>query len=263
VNGNLDGLIDEAIRASFSGWDFSWLDGRVRERTPPWDYEAEAVELLSGARRTLDIDTGGGEVLARLAPFTGMVTATEGYRPNLEVAARTLTPLGVHVVGAGSAPDNVDQTAVAPSSTGSHLPFTDRAFDVVLDRHSSYWPGEVARVLRPGGTFLTQQRDVGGYELMETFGRPSSPALDFDLAFALRQLETTGLEIVRAEEAATPSTFLDVGALVYFLRAVPWVVPGFDVERDREALREIHAIIGRDGGFDVAGSHMLIAARRP
>jgi SAM-dependent methyltransferase len=263
VKSDVDRLVDEAIRAPFSGWDFSWLDGRVRERNPPWDYEAEAAHLLSGARRTLDIDTGGGEVLARLASAPGMVTATEGYRPNIEVASRTLTPLGVHVVGADSAPDNVDQTTVAPSSTGSHLPFTDLAFDVVLDRHSSYWPGEVARVLRPGGTFLTQQRGVGGHELSETFGHPSSPTLDFDLAFVLRQLETTGLDIIRAEEAETPSTFLDVGALVYFLRAVPWVVPGFDVERDREALRVIHAIIGRDGGFDVAGSHMLIAARRP
>jgi SAM-dependent methyltransferase len=263
VDSDVDGLIDDAIRAPFSGWNFSWLDGRVRERTPPWDYAAEAAGLLSGARRSLDIDTGGGEVLARLAAAPGLVAATEGYRPNIEVAAGTLTPLGVHVVGAESAPDNVDQAAVAPSSTGSHLPFTDRVFDVVLDRHSSYWPGEVARVLHPGGTFLTQQRGVGGHELLETFGRPSSPTLDFDLAFALRQLETTGLEIIRAEEAATPSTFLDVGALVYFLRAVPWVVPDFDVERDREALRAIHAIIGRNGGFDVAGSHMLIAARRP
>jgi hypothetical protein len=47
---------------------------------------------------------------------------------------------GVHVVGTESAPDNVDQTDATPADTSSHLPFRDQTFDVVLDRHSSYWP---------------------------------------------------------------------------------------------------------------------------
>ncbi len=38
-------------------------------------------------------------------------------------------------------------------------------FDLILNRHESYHPGEIARVLAPGGTFLTQQ--VGGDELGE------------------------------------------------------------------------------------------------
>lgn len=76
---------------------------------------------------------------------------------------------------ADSAPDNVEQEAVNPES--SPVPFETGAFDVVIDRHSSYWPSEVRRVLRRGGRFLTQQRSETGRErrrmgipLRSTFG---------------------------------------------------------------------------------------------
>jgi SAM-dependent methyltransferase len=262
MRGDLDLLIDEAIHANFSGWDFSWLDGRVDEAHPPWHYDAEVGNAVAEQRDVLDIDTGGGEVLARHAPFEGSVVATEGFAPNIGVAAATLTPLGVHVVGTESAPDNVDQTDTSPADTSSHLPFRDETFDVVLDRHSSYWPNEVARVLREGSVFLTQQRGVGDDALLERFGRPSSIGPAFDLSFAVGQLEAAGLEIVRAEEATTPMTFLDVGAFVYFVRAAPWVLPDFDVAEDRRPLEGIHQDIGRDGGFEVHGEHMLIVVRR-
>ena len=35
-------------------------------------------------------------------------------------------------------------------------------------------------------------------------------------------------------------TFDDVGAVVYFLRLVVWIVPGFSVERFEDRLRELH-----------------------
>jgi hypothetical protein len=121
----------------------------------------------------------------------------------------------------------------------------------------------VRRVLRPGGTFLTQQRGVGDDALLEAFDRRPESGPDFDLAFATRQLEDAGMEIVHGGEAATPMTFFDVGALVSFLRAVPWVVPDFDVTHDREALEWIHGTIAREGRFIVDGGHLLIEARRP
>jgi hypothetical protein len=35
-------------------------------------------------------------------------------------------------------------------------------------------------------------------------------------------------------------TFLDVGALVYFLKAVPWVIEDFDVRRCQDVLGALH-----------------------
>jgi len=75
---SIEKLLSEGAEAAFSGWDFSWLDGRMIETAPPWDYGQEARRLLAGSRRALDLDTGGGEALADLGPFAGRVVATEG-----------------------------------------------------------------------------------------------------------------------------------------------------------------------------------------
>ena len=260
---DFDLLVDEAVRAPFSGWDFSWLDGRADDTRPPWSYHAEIETALEDVHTLLDVDTGGGEVLAKHLPRSGTVVATEGYEPNIAVAAATLRPLGALVVGTESAPDNVDQATTDPNATSSHLPFPDETFDLVLDRHSSYWPAEVARVLRPGGTFLTQQRGVGGNELLSMFGRLPDDGPAFDLAFAVGQLRAAGLDVVRAEAASTPIAFRDVGAFVYFARAAPWVLPDLDVVEDRATLERIDDVIGREGVFEVGGDHMLLVARRP
>jgi SAM-dependent methyltransferase len=261
--GDFADLIRDAQDAPFRGWDFSWLGGRVREAAPPWSYALEAGGAIQGSEASLDIDTGGGEILAEMlaemAPSTRTVVATEGYRPNVPLAAARLRPLGVKVIGATSAPDNINQyprSAKTPASTSSHLPCRDDAFDVVIDRHSSYWPSEVRRVLRPGGTFVTQQRGLVAQELLD-LPATSEP---FDLAYAIAQLRAVGLDVLRAEDAQTPMWFLDVGALVYFLRAVPWLVPGFDVARFRPQLRRIDERIRRDGAVEMHGTHLLVVA---
>jgi SAM-dependent methyltransferase len=256
-----DELIDEAVEAAFQGWEFSWLEGRSDDPKTPWRYAALSADALSRSTRALDIDTGGGEALAALAPVNGCVVATEGYPPNISVAGSTLQRVGVPLVGVESAPDNIDQGNADPGDTASHLPFRDDTFDLVLNRHSSYWADEVARVLRPGGTYLTQQRGEGDDELLRTFGRPVSIGPDFGLAFAVTQLEDAGFEILRAEESDATVRFFDVGAFVYYLRAIPWIVPGFDVDADRDTLHRIHDTIQIHGSFGVGSYRFLIEAR--
>jgi SAM-dependent methyltransferase len=216
---------------------------------------------MGTATRAVDIDTGGGEFLGRMAPFPGFVVATEGHAPNVPIAAELLAPLGVPVVEAQSAPDNVEQGEPRDRSTSSPFPFASEAFDLVVDRHSSYWPSEVFRVLRSGGHFLTQQRSEAGAtgEVWgDVFGRPPHPHRRFDLEFAVGQLRTVGFEILRAEEADTPMAFQDVGAIIYYLRLVPWAVGGFDPVGDRSRLEEIHTRIAAHGEVLIRGSHMLI-----
>src|SRR5262245_25292353 len=167
-----DELIDGAAQAAFQGWDFTWLRDRSDDPRTPWRYAALAAEALERSVSALDVDTGGGEALAARAPFDGFVVATEGFPPNIPVAGANLKAVGVPLVGVESAPDNIDQERATPGETGSHLPFRENSFDLVLNRHSSYWPGEVDRVLRPGGTYLTQQRSEGDDELLRTFDRP-------------------------------------------------------------------------------------------
>ncbi len=57
--------------------------------------------------------------------------------------------------------------------------------------------------------------------------------------------------------------FFDIGAVVYFLRKVIWMVPGFTVERHRERLLELHRRIEADGVFVAHSTRVLVEARKP
>ena len=46
----------------FSGWDFSYLDGRMIEEQAPWSYSSRAAELMRRSSAVIDLGTGGGEL---------------------------------------------------------------------------------------------------------------------------------------------------------------------------------------------------------
>ena len=217
-------LMDQWTRdaaAPFEGWDFSYLAGRMIEGEPPWSYLHLAKAAVAGAQDILDVATGGGEIFASLAPFPGLARAVEGYVPNLDVARRRLGPLGVEVF---------------QGNTRSGMPFEDRTFDLVLNRHGGFRAAEMHRILQPGGVFLTQQ--VGGDNLADLVaafgGRLAYP--DNTLERVCADLTALGCEIRRRGSV----TFLDVGALVYFLKAIPWVIEDFGIERHRGVLESLH-----------------------
>src|SRR5687768_4306326 len=129
----------------FTGWDFSYLDGRLLEEQPPWFYSLRAAELMRQSSSIVDLDTGGGERFLTLREFwPPKVVATEHYPPNFKLATERLSPLGAKVVD-------------VVLSDFDPMPFDDAEFDLVLNRHAAFNPSEVARELTFGGTFLTQQ----------------------------------------------------------------------------------------------------------
>lgn len=217
-------------RQPFSGWDFSYLDGRVSQNGPPWSYSARAAELLEGCSSVLDLGTAGGERLLELRDhWPAHVTATEEHPPNYHLALQRLAPLGVRVVGVRLTDDAL-------------MPFSDGEFDLVLNRHSAFNCAEVARVLAPGGTFLTQQVHGRNLEdLQAHFGAaPQWP--DATPAKYVPRLQTAGMRIVDLREWSGWVEFADVGALVYYLKAVPWLVPGFSVASHAEALQRLETL---------------------
>ena len=120
---------------------------------------------LAAAASTLDIQTGGGEVLAGVGGenFPPTLVATEGWPPNVARATALLQPLGALVVADPDEPP---------------LPFADAAFDLVSSRHPAtvLW-SEIARVLKPGGTYVAQHvGDRANVEITEYFLGPFEPS---------------------------------------------------------------------------------------
>ena len=234
----------------FSGWDFSCLDGRMLEEQAPWSYSSQAAELMRRSLYVIDLGTGGGERFQKLQEYwPKKVVATEEYLPNLKLATERLSPLGAKVV-------DVRLTDYDP------MPFADSEFDLVLNHHSAFNPHEVARILAPGGTFLTQQvHGLWAYDLLAAFdAKPQWP--EATLEKYAPQLKAAGLTIINADEWSGQLSFTDVGAIVYYLKAVPWLVPGFSVETH---LKHLFKLQGRlDSGDELAfvARKYLIEARK-
>jgi hypothetical protein len=69
-----------------------------------------------------------------------------------------------------------------------------------------------------------------------------------------------GFAVNRVEQVAAPVTYLDIGAVVFQLLAVPWRVPGFTVERFDADLRAMDRRIRTEGGFTMHDHRILVAA---
>ncbi|MFB8034072.1 class I SAM-dependent methyltransferase [Streptomyces sp. NPDC056004] len=247
-----EALVAEAATVSVDGWDFSWLDGRATEERPSWGYARAMADQMGRATAALDIQTGGGEVLASVPKLPRLTVATESWPPNIARATALLHPLGAAVVADADEPP---------------LPFGDNAFDLVVSRHPvTTWWAEIARVLAPGGTYFSQQVGPASvFELIEYFLGPQPPEVRGarDPEQARAAAEAAGLEVVDLRAERLRTEFLDIGAVVYFLRKVIWMVPGFTVEEYRPRLAELHRLIEKEGPFVAHTTRFLIEARKP
>jgi len=239
-----DQLVGEAVGVPITGWEFSWQDGRAVGSDPSWSYPDLARPLLRRAGSLLDLDTGGGELLVELAPLPAHTVAVEGWAPNVPVARDRLAPFGVSVL--------------------TELPGGEDEFDVVLSRHGRLPAEDIARLLKRGGTVLSQQ--VGSDDLLELnaeLGAPPPYPQSWTAERAVEALRAAGLEVSDVREERPALAFHDVGALVYQLRAVPWQVRDFTPQRYDRALRRIDAMIRTNGHYTVSAHRFLVQATRP
>lgn len=204
----------------------SELTARVRVDGPSWDLDALVAEAVRGTTAVLEIASGEPAIV----------------------------PEGFTLVG-------LDPDVDDPSD----LPYPERCFDVVVDRHGGYHAAEIERVLRPGGVFLTDQ--VAGddvVDLLAVFGAPL-PRPHLTLDARADELTQLGLEVTRREGWHGPLAFDDVAALVSYLTLVPWRSPeDFSVDGYANTLIYLHMRAPAWGQPLVfTQSRFLVRAERP
>jgi SAM-dependent methyltransferase len=195
------------------GWDFS----RVRDaRDPvPWNYEEVVRRYLRATDRVLDIGTGGGErFLALAAEFgQGQGVGIDADPAQIQTARENRPP-------------SVAERVSFRLMNARDLQHEEDSFDVVLNRHASVYPGEIARVLRPGGYFITQM--VGPHNtrnICSLFGCGPGGKYELeplqDLPSLIKGFEAHGCAIVARAEYDVGYYFLDVESLIFWLKAIP------------------------------------------
>jgi SAM-dependent methyltransferase len=236
---------------NITGWDFSQLTetGRMRETPLPWDYHAIVKQYMNGVIRMLDMGTGGGEFLRTLAPLPEETYATEGYEPNVRIAEENLKPLNVKVIS---------------GYKDDALPLENDFFDLVINRHEYYDPGEVNRILKSGGFFITQQ--VKGNcddTIIELFGTKTEiENTDWCLNKAVMELQINDFEIINHNEAEGFTEFKDTEALVSYLKVINWIVPEFTKEKYSAELNKAREVIEANGSFRSTLDRFLIVSKK-
>ena len=236
--------------AHIHGWDFSHIHDRYKEADDlPWDYKKIIEEYLLPDMNLLDFDTGGGEFLLSLGHPYKKTAATEGYAPNVELCKETLLPLGIDFI---------------PCDDESNVPYPDSSFDIMINRHGSFDPVEVHRLLKPEGLFITQQ--VGGKndrDLVEmVLSDVPAPVTDLELPIQRMKFEQAGFEIIRAEEVFKPIRFFDIGAFVWFAHIIEWEFTGFSVDKCFDKLLKMQEVIDKDGFVEGTIHRYLIVAKK-
>lgn len=234
---------------NFQGWDFRYLNGRWESESLSWNY----IQILNNYRNNtdhiLDMGTGGGEFLLELGHPYHLTSVTEGWTPNLLLCKERLEPLGIAVDFVGE---------------DDKLNDPDEQFDLVMNRHESFDPNEIFRVLKHGGHFITQQvGERNDRELVEKLlGNIPLPFPNHDLKHNVELLQDSGFLILDEREEMTQMKFLDIGAVVYFAKQITWEFPGFSVDTCFEHLKALQEEINQKGYVSNNEHRFLIVAQK-
>lgn len=242
-NEELKNIWMEEERHAFQGWDFSHLQSRWQAEPMPWDYQSIVMEYLHPTDQLLDMGTGGGEFLLRLDHPHENTVVTEAWPPNIQLCLDKFVPRGIQVY---------------PVQEEAPLPIPDDSFDIVLNRHESYDLHEVRRVLKPGGMFITQQ--VGSEDcnvLKERINLNMPHHQPFSLKLELPRFHNSNFLVKYSNECWPVLKFFDVGAIVFWAKAIEWSFPGFSVEHNFARLCSLHDDMMQNG-FVSAPQHRFI-----
>ena len=239
----------EEKSARIIGWDFSHIDGRYTQLDLPWDYKNIVEHYINDDMSILDYDTGGGEFLLSLNHPYSKTSATEGYKPNVELCSNKLKPLGIDF---------------KECNNPSKIPFENEKFDAIINRHGSFDANELYRLLKKDGLFITQQvGEDNDRELVEmVIPNAKKTFSHLNLSEQIKVFEEAGFSIVESAEAFCPIRFYDVGAFVWFARIIEWEFPGFSVDNCLDSLIKMQKTIDQKGYVEGTVHRYLIVAKK-
>ena len=246
---NLKKLWQSEEKKVLKGWDFSYLDNRWSHSPTTWDYDKIVRKFKSETDLLLDMGTGGGEYLLTLNHPYIQTFVTEGHLPNVELCKRTLSPLGI---------------TVKQVFEDDKLDFNDEFFDIIINRHESFNIEEVSRVLKPNGLFITQQVGRDNSIDLNSMILPEYKSLypNQTLENQINIVKSTSFDVLFQAEEYPITRFYDIGAIVYYAKAIEWEFPNFSVEKHFSQLCNMHRKLEQQGYIESREHRFIIVAQK-
>ena len=231
------------------GWDFSCVRD---ERDPiPWRYMDLVRQYLQPTDRVLDIGSGGGETFLSLAK---QMKAGVGIDIDAEMVATAINnKIRLNI-------NNVSFKVM----DAKQLDFDPSSFDIVLNRQSVYVVEECVRVLKPGGTFITQQvgpRNTQGVYQIFGWNQDHFDSAGTRTTESAEEFRQQGCHIRAIAEYDVPYRFLDVASFIFWLKAVP-LPEKFDPERHWKAVNHLLEKYGSDRGIELNEHRELLIVQK-
>lgn len=230
------------------GWNFSHL--KTIETGQGWDFYQEVLKKGKSTDLILDIGTGGGERILKIAKQFKSVYAIDHTSSMIDTANKNLRKAKLN---------NVNFLLM----DSEKLDFPDNYFDIVTNRHCDFNPTEVFRVLKKGGCFLTQQVSEGDQlNIKNAFGRGQSYGIkDGTLKNQyLKELKALGFNKIQSFDYNSKVIYKTDKDYIFLLRYTP-TIPEFGKKKeDFEIFRKFIEENKTDKGIETNSKRFMIIA---
>ncbi|MEH6944576.1 class I SAM-dependent methyltransferase [Bacillus sp. JJ722] len=235
---------------SLNGWDFSKLKYVTEGAT--WDFYKEVTKRCKSSDVLLDIGTGGGENILKIASAALFMIGIDNSSGMIATAQSNLKKTGV---------PNVRIIKMECED----LTFPHSFFDIVTSCHAPFVAAEVARVIKKNGIFLTQQvSEHDKLNLKEAFGRGQCLGeKDGTLKEKyVRELSEAGFVDVQTLEYDVNDYYQTPEDLIFLLSHTP-IIPGFgERKEDFDILQKFITVNKTEIGICTNSKRFIIIAKK-
>jgi SAM-dependent methyltransferase len=233
-----------------NGWDFSEL--KVTTEGVKWDFYEEVTKKCKSSDILLDVGTGGGENVLRIASsllFLVGIDLSSGMMKTAQSNLRKSKVLNVRF----------------SQMSSDNLRFPAGFFDVISSCHAPFDSTEIAKVLKNGGIFLTQQvSEADKLNLKTAFGRGQSfGEVDGMLKEKyIKELKEAGFTEVQSFEYDATDYYQRPEDLIFLLKHTP-IIPDFgQEEKDLDILSDFIENNRTEKGIRTNSKRVLIIANK-
>ncbi|MUK87854.1 methyltransferase domain-containing protein [Ornithinibacillus sp. L9] len=233
-----------------NGWDFSNI--KSFSEGVKWEFYDEVIKRCEKSDVLLDIGTGGGENILRIAPSLLFLIGIDLSKGMLETAQSNLKTSKVL---------NVKFFQMSSDD----LQFPNAFFDVVSSCHAPFSSIEIIKVLKSGGWFLTQQvSEADKLNIKKAFGRGQA----FDKTDGalkeryIRELKQAGFSEIQSFEYDAIEYFERPEDIIFLLTHTP-IIPDFgEDKKDFELLNGFIENNRKEKGIETNSKRFLIIAKK-